>query len=147
MVCLTFLFLFFKPEAFACGPQICGRTPWRASYGEALSVSHQSGKFVLLAFTGSDWNEGSRCLERELFEDEDFTSYASRVLVAVRIDFPQQELLSHEQWLENRMLAAQYQIKSYPTLILLDSSGKEIERFSSITLPSLQARLAVLHKS
>jgi protein disulfide-isomerase len=46
--------------------------------------------------------------------------------VAVEVDFPNKKKLSPAQKQANDALAKKYEIKGYPTIIVLDSDGKKV---------------------
>jgi protein disulfide-isomerase len=48
------------------------------------------------------------------------------------VDFPNKKKLSAEQQKANDALAAKYEIKGYPTLIILDSDGKKVAQMGYV---------------
>ena len=101
---------------------------WLVNADEALRQARAENKFVLLDFTGSDWCGWCKRLKAEVFSVSTFEDYAHRNLVCVRVDFPRQRALSVQQTEHNQQVARLYGIRGFPTIVLLDSSGKEIGR-------------------
>ena len=65
-------------------------------------------------------------LERQVFSQPEFKEYAAQHLVLLEVDFPRMKELSDEQKTANVKLAERYGIEGFPTIVLLDSTGKKI---------------------
>ena len=105
---------------------------WQTDYAKALETAKAKNKHVLLDFTGSDWC--GPCIEfnnRALSRPE-FLTYADKNLVLVEIDYPRRKKQSAEVVKQNERLATEFGIgeKGYPTIVLLDSTGKVMAEFS-----------------
>ena len=83
-------------------------------------------------FTGSDWCGWCVRLEKEVFSQPEFKDYASKNLVLLELDFPRRKELSAEMMEQNQRLAMKYQIQGFPTIVVLDSSGKEIAQLGYV---------------
>ena len=81
---------------------------------------------VLLDFTGSDWCGWCKRLNKEIFQTPEFTEYAQKRLELVEVDFPHRKKLPAELVKANDALQSKYQVRGYPTLIILNSAGKKI---------------------
>jgi protein disulfide-isomerase len=99
---------------------------WLTDLPTALARAKKENKAVLLDFTGSDWCGWCMKLKREVFDQFDFAVYANANLIMVEVDFPRRKTLSLQQINANENLAAKYQIKGYPTIIVLNSDGIQI---------------------
>ena len=99
---------------------------WTTNYEQALVKAGKEGKRVLLDFSGSDWCGWCKRLDREIFSTEEFKSYAKKNLVLVLLDFPRRTKLAPELQKQNAALGQKYGVRGYPTLIVLNSSGKRI---------------------
>jgi protein disulfide-isomerase len=64
--------------------------------------------------------------------------------VLVELDFPQNDKDLAEK---NQPLAEQYQIDGFPTVVLLDSEGKEFTRFTASKFPEVEAFLKHLDQA
>ena len=101
---------------------------WQTDYKAALATAAKEKKMVLLDFTGSDWCGWCIKLDKETFDQPAFKSHADQKLVLVKLDYPHDKPQSDAVKAQNDALAKQYNIEGFPTLVLLDSSGKEIGR-------------------
>jgi thioredoxin-related protein len=99
---------------------------WETDYAKALKLAKESNKTVLLDFTGSDWCGWCIKLDKEVFSQGQFKEYAKDNLVLVKLDFPRRIQLPVATVKQNKDLAAQYKIEGYPTIIVLNSSGKQV---------------------
>ncbi len=101
---------------------------WLTDLPSAQAKAKSEKKLVLLDFSGSNWCPGCMLLERDVFRTPEFAAYAQKNLVLVRVDFPRPNGLPMEQRLANAKLAQQLKIEYFPTVVLEDSSGKELGR-------------------
>jgi thioredoxin-related protein len=105
---------------------------WETDYAKALQAAKSQNKRVLLDFTGSDWCGPCIELRKQVFSRPDFRAYANNNLVLVEIDYPQRKKQPDELKKQNEKLSKQYEIdeKGFPTVILLDPTGKVIREFT-----------------
>lgn len=105
---------------------------WQTDYAKALEKAKAENKYVLLAFTGSDWC--APCIEfnNQVLSRPEFLTYADKHLVLVELDFPQRKKLSVEVMKQNERLYREYGIaeKGYPTVVMLDPAGKVKAEFA-----------------
>jgi len=99
---------------------------WLTDLPKAQEQAKKDNKLVLLDFTGSDWCGWCIKLKKEVFDTKEFKDYAERNLVLVEVDFPRKKQQSEEQKKANQALQEKYKIEGYPTIIVLDSEGKQI---------------------
>lgn len=102
--------------------------PWETDLSAALKTAKTENKLVLVDFTGSDWCPWCIKLHSEVFEKPEFTTYTKSKFVLVEIDFPRKSTQSDEVKKANKALAAKYNIEGYPTVLVLDDTGKELKR-------------------
>ena len=82
---------------------------------------------ILVEFTGSDWCPPCKALKKTVFNSDTFKKYAKSSLVLVELDFPRgKNLITKEQAAYNRTQAKKFSVRGYPTVILMDASGKEL---------------------
>ncbi len=103
---------------------------WLTDADKAQAQAKAENKLVLLDFTGSDWCGWCIKLNKEVFNTPEFAEYAKKNLVLVEVDFPRKKQLSDAQKSANEALGKKYNIKGYPTLILLDGEGKKLGELS-----------------
>ena len=99
---------------------------WLTDFEAAKKVAAESGKPILINFSGSDWCGWCIKLDKEVFAKPEFLSYAKDNLVLVHADFPRKKKLPKEEAAQNKTLAATYGIRGFPTVVLVDATGKVI---------------------
>lgn len=101
---------------------------WSTDLPKALEKAKAEKKLVLVNFTGSDWCGWCIKLDREVFSKDEFAAYAEKSIVPVKIDFPRRVDQPAELKKANRSLQEKYEIRSFPTIVVLDAEGKETGR-------------------
>ena len=99
---------------------------WTDDLDKALEKAKAEKKSVLIEFTGSDWCPPCIAMRKNVFSKIEFVEAASKDFILVELDFPKGD---PELAKRNEPLAKKYKIEGYPTVILLDSGGKEFSRF------------------
>jgi thiol-disulfide isomerase/thioredoxin len=118
------------PEPAApAGPRVAPGV-WTTDYASALRQARQQDARVFLFFTGSDWCGWCKRLDREVLSTDKFKAYAGKNLVLVKLDFPQGIAQADSVKAQNAQLAQQYQVGGFPTVIVLNSKGKQVGRLS-----------------
>jgi protein disulfide-isomerase len=101
---------------------------WTDNYAQAVETARAEKKYLLLDFTGSDWCGFCKLLDKEVFSTPQFASWAKKNVVLVQVDFPHQTPLTDEVKKQNSGLAAKYPVNGYPTIVIINPSGKEIAK-------------------
>ncbi|MDX2080930.1 MAG: thioredoxin family protein [Terrimicrobiaceae bacterium] len=101
---------------------------WGTDYKAALEQAAEKNKPVLLEFTGSDWCPPCKKLSADVFSKPEFQKFAQENLVLVELDFPNNKPQSDALKKQNQMLAQKFGVEGYPTVVLLNSKGKEVAR-------------------
>lgn len=103
-----------------------GAAEWQTDYEQALAAAKETKKCVLLDFTGSDWCPPCIEMNKVVFSQPAFQSYAQKNLILVEIDYPSRKKLPENIMKQNERLKRQYRIdgKGFPTVILLSPDGK-----------------------
>ncbi len=99
---------------------------WSDDYAKSLKTAKAENKLVLLDFTGSDWCGWCMKLDKEVFSTPEFKAYAEANLALVELDFPRGKPQTAEVKKQNQELQQKYAIEGYPTIIVLNSKGKQI---------------------
>ena len=117
---------------------------WQTDYAKALETAKSQNKRILLDFTGSDWCGPCIELKKRVFSKPEFHAYADKNLILVEIDYPQRKKQSAQLKQQNEKLSTQYGIeeKGFPTIVLLDSSGKILREMSGYDGESLAGMIA-----
>lgn len=98
---------------------------WLTDLEQAKAAAKKDGKAIVAAFVGSDWCGYSMRMQKEVFDQKKFATWAAANAVLLRVDFPLGELPAAQR-AHNRDLARLYGVRGYPTIVLLDSAGKQI---------------------
>ena len=101
---------------------------WQTDFAQASQQAAQEHKYILLDFTGSDWCPWCIKMDKEVFNQSQFSDFALKNLVLVKLDFPRKAAQSPTEKSQNEDLAKKFGIEGFPTYVLLDSSGKEVRR-------------------
>jgi protein disulfide-isomerase len=101
---------------------------WQTDFNQAAQEAAQEHKYILLDFTGSDWCPWCIKMDKEVFDGSQFSDFAAKNLVLVKVDFPRKTAQSPAEKSQNEDLAKKYAIEGFPTYVLLDSNGKEVRR-------------------
>ena len=99
---------------------------WTDSYAAAQSAARESGKAVVVVFSGSDWCAPCIKLEREIWSDADFQRAAPESFVFYRADFPRKKenRLPEELAARNGELAERYNSRgAFPLVVVLTPDG------------------------
>ena len=118
---------------------------WIEDFEAAKKEAAASGKYILLAFSGSDWCGWCMKLEQEVFSQNEFVRGAQKSFVLTMIDNPQDKsILSKVAERQNKELAKTFEVRGYPTAVLCDAKGTEIKRFSGYKKGGPSAYLEML---
>jgi protein disulfide-isomerase len=101
---------------------------WLTDVPAAVAKAKAENKMVLLDFTGSDWCGWCMKLKAEVFEKPAFIAYAKANFVMVELDYPHKTPQSDALKEANAALAKQYGISGYPTVIVLNGAGEQVDK-------------------
>jgi protein disulfide-isomerase len=79
-------------------------------------------------FNGSDWCPPCKALRKNVLDSQTFLDFAKDNLVLVDVDFPHHKQQTEEQKKANQALSDKFSIEGYPTVIVLDASGKQLKK-------------------
>lgn len=99
---------------------------WLTNYEDASKQAASEKKPLVMDFTGSDWCGWCIKLDKEVFSQPEFVQYATDNLVLLKLDFPRKKQLSQAQKMQNEKLSKKYGIRGFPTIVVLDSKGKQL---------------------
>jgi thioredoxin-related protein len=99
---------------------------WMHDFEAAKAKAVKEGKPIFINFTGTDWCGWCIKLEKEVFTKKAFQDYAKENLVLVEVDFPKKKKQTAELKAQNKRLDKEYGVEGYPTLYLLDATGKKL---------------------
>ena len=108
---------------------------WSTDLDKAIADAKAGKKSVLVEFTGSDWCPPCIAMRKNVFSKKEFVQAASKNFILVELDFPKAD---KELADKNKPLAEKYKIEGFPTAILLNSEGKEFNRFFASEFPKTE---------
>jgi len=118
--------LLLLTATFAASTLLAAEGEWLTDLAKAQTQAKAEKKLVLIDFTGSDWCPPCKNLHKTVLSAPEFTRFAKDNLVLVEIDFPNSKPQSAELKAANKELAKKFEIKGYPTVVVLDANGKEV---------------------
>ena len=110
---------------------------WIEDFEQAKKIAKEQNKPILIFFTGSDWCGLCKMLEKDFFVTSEFKKIANSKLVLYKADFPQRrtDIVTAAQKLVNDALDKKYSKtrgkRVFPTIVMVDASGKEINFIES----------------
>lgn len=118
---------------------------WMSDFDAAKTKAAKENKAILADFTGSDWCGWCIRLRQAVLDTPAFEAYAKDKFVLAEIDIPQAPKLTPEQMEKNSLLCEQYNVQSFPTVLVMNAEGQVMGGFSG-GKTSLQAVQAPLDK-
>jgi thioredoxin-related protein len=140
MKAVTSLALFAVVSVTAMAKPLDG---WSTDLTAAMKQAKDSGRQVLVEFTGSDWCPPCIAMRKNVFSKKEFVDAASKKFVLVELDLPKGDKEVKER---NRPLAEKYRIDGFPTVLLLTPDDREFGRFYASEYPTVEKMLAQLEK-
>ena len=103
---------------------------WVQSFDDAVALSENSGKPIMLVFSGSDWCSYCQLLEQEVLRTPEFEAWSSDRVIKVMVDFPKYSSQSSEVAIQNQNLKQHFagNLKGYPTVLMIEPNGMVIGR-------------------
>ena len=102
--------------------------PWQTNFEAAKTRAKAEKKFLLVDFTGSDWCATCKRLQAEVFDKDQFQNEAPKHFVLVELDYPVNKKLPGRLKEQNDALKDKYEIRGWPTVLVLDSDGRVVAR-------------------
>ncbi|MHC4942336.1 MAG: thioredoxin fold domain-containing protein [Planctomycetota bacterium] len=103
-----------------------GHDAWETDFDHSLALAQKSGKDLLVDFSGSDWCGWCKRLDGEVFSKDAFIKEATKKFVLVVLDFPRNKPAPNPE--RNQELMKKYGVQSFPTVFLMDNTGKPYAR-------------------
>jgi thioredoxin-related protein len=89
---------------------------WTTDMNQAIEISQETGKPIMLFFTGSDWCGWCKKLVKEVYKTSEFNKWAKKNVVLVEVDFPRRTKLSEKVTKQNKELQQMFGVRGYPTV-------------------------------
>ncbi len=109
-------------------PAARARETWPTNFDDALTKAKTQKKFVLAAFTGSDWCPWCKKLKEEVFDKAPFPAAVAKRFVLVNLDFPHDKKLPDGLKKQNEAVQKRYGAFGYPTVLVLTANGDVVAR-------------------
>ena len=119
---------------------------WLTDLSKAQAEAKADHKMVLMDFNGSDWCPPCKALRKNVLSSLEFIDYAKKNLVLVDVDFPRHKELPKNQKEANESLAQKFGVDSFPTVVVLNSEGKELKKSVGYDGQSAKQFIAELQK-
>lgn len=120
-------------EQDADAPAVSKSVPegWTEDFEAAKAKASKEGKFILMNFSGSDWCGWCVKMDKEVFSQKRFVREASKKYVLVMVDSPRDKsVLSKLARRQNDELKSKYDVKGFPTVVIVAPDGEEVKRSS-----------------
>ncbi len=102
-----------------------GGDGWMTDFEAAQKKAAAENKDLLVDFTGSDWCSWCIKLNEEVFSHDAFKKGVADKFVLVELDFPRDKSgISEAVQKQNAELQEKFQVKGFPTILLLDAQGR-----------------------
>jgi thioredoxin-related protein len=107
-------------------PRVDYTGSWITDYNLARTIAAQHDRYMFLAFTSMDGGDWSKKMDEEIFKSDRFKTYAHKNLVLVKLDFPTAATQPEPISTQNKMLADLFNIRGFPTVIVLNPLGQKL---------------------
>ena len=102
------------------------------NFARSAELAKQKNRPLLLAFLGTDWSISSLKLDRDVFDQTEFTDNSKYNFLLCKLHFYQTQERASEVVRQNEELAAKYDIREFPTVVVLSPDGRELGRVGYI---------------
>ena len=116
------LITLFFVGAFATQAQ---ELKWYTDVREAITVSNDSHKPMLMFFTGSDWCGWCIRLQNEVLTTAEFKKWAADNVILVELDYPRRTPQTPEIKNQNLELQQAFGIQGFPTIYFTSAESKD----------------------
>ena len=100
---------------------------WTMDLNAAKKLANEKKLPILLNFSGSDWCSWCKLMEKNVFSKQDWKGYAKDNILMVIIDFPKDSMIVPQEYVErNNELKDKYNVKGFPTFIVLDDDAETV---------------------
>jgi len=103
---------------------------WTEDFPAAQLRATEQKKRLFVDFTGSDWCPPCIALHDKVLTQPEFLQHAKEHFVLVKVDFPRNKPQADPQREANQILARAYRVLSFPTVLVLEANGTEVQRLN-----------------
>jgi protein disulfide-isomerase len=101
---------------------------WLTDFNMAKKEATEKKLPILANFSGCDWCGWCIKLEKEVFSQKEFRTFAKDRVVLFRACFPDENRPKTDVDVQNEQLLQTYSVEGFPTVLLLDAGGKIVAR-------------------
>ncbi len=104
---------------------------WNTTWTMASAEARKNDKLVMMYFTGSDWEDFSKKLWRDVLSTQMFNEWAQKNVVLFLCDYPSEDLMKKQNPAirsQNERFKQKYSIDKVPTIIFVDCDGEPYAR-------------------
>ncbi len=101
---------------------------WFTDANAAMAEAKAKQLPVFAYFTGSDWCPYCKIFSEKVLQTQRFRDFATGKVVLLYLDFPQEQQLPESLVRQNEEWQARYRVEGFPTVLLVDADGNEIDR-------------------
>lgn len=101
---------------------------WLTDFNKAKKEAAEKNMAILADFSGCDWCGWCIKLDKEVFSQNEFKSFAKDRFILFRACFPNENRPRTDVDVQNEQLLIAYGVEGFPTVLLLDAGGKVIAR-------------------
>jgi len=108
---------------------------WQPDFEKATQLAKEKHQLILLNFSGSDWCGPCIRMNKEIFENEQFSKMADSSIVMYNADFPRNKKnqLNPALKKQNEALADKYNSQGkFPFTVLLTPDGKILNSWDGL---------------
>ena len=109
------------PGETAVVPQV----KWQTTFNYAAVAARKEDKLIMAYFSGSDWDDFSKKLFKEVLNTPMFIEWANKNVVLFQVDFPSPDVKqSAAVRNQNDKLKQKYNVQRVPTIVFMDADGE-----------------------
>lgn len=97
---------------------------WHETYAAGAAEAAETGKDLLVVFTGTDWIEICGIFDREILSQPEFVDAVTGKFALVKLEYPENNKLPREEAKRKQFLRDAYQVRGFPTVVLTDKNGR-----------------------
>lgn len=121
--CLT-----ISMPTFAAVPAPAKQIQWLTNFQGATVIAQKQNKLMLVYFSGSDWDEWTQKLEKEVLHTPMVVDWVEKNVVPVQVDMPKEKRLNSAIKQQNKDLVQRFNVAKVPSFLFIDTSGEVICR-------------------
>jgi thioredoxin-related protein len=104
---------------------VVANAKWLTAWTPAAAAARKEDKLIMAFFTGSDWDDFSMKLFKEVLNTPMFLEWAAKNVILFEVDFPSPDKRQAASLkAQNERLKQKYNIQRVPTIVFMDADGE-----------------------